>query len=150
MRRDANTKPLSGPNEALSLTAVTLAPDQRIARHKDFLQANWRALASFSWENFQARGKGCVLAIEEDFVHADRPQYAPVDFRYLPASRRDEMKDSGVTLGPKESAWLEEYDPAQKVIVMVLRDTPGGISSYLIGGTPSPPEAFRLAKAKEN
>lgn len=127
-----------------------LSKEQRIARHKDFLRANWRALASFAWGHFLADGKGCVVALEADFVNAASPQYAPIRLKYLAESRRDEMAAAGVTLSDKEDGWLKAYDPAEKVIVMILRGDGGQISSYLLGGSPKPEDCWAADKAKEN
>ncbi len=41
-----------------------MTPEERIARHKDFLVANWRGLAAFAWEHYLDRGKGMVLVEE--------------------------------------------------------------------------------------
>jgi hypothetical protein len=57
---------------------VNLTKDERIVRHKQFLQANWQLLAAFSWEHFQKEGRGFVVTMEEDFVDAPTPQFAPV------------------------------------------------------------------------
>jgi len=36
-------------------TRMELTKEQRIAKHKDFLKANWIILAAFSWEHFQTQ-----------------------------------------------------------------------------------------------
>lgn len=33
---------------------MNLTKEQRIAKHKDFLKANWQALAAFSWEHYKS------------------------------------------------------------------------------------------------
>ena len=60
---------------------MNLTKEERITRHKRFLQANWQLLAAFSWEHYQTEGRGFVVAMEEDFVHAATPQYAPIRLR---------------------------------------------------------------------
>ena len=127
---------------------MNLTKEQRIAQHKDFLQANWRALAAFSWEHYLTDGLGMVAVPEEDFVHADQPQYALLRFRYVPA-KSPEFSTLPDWAGGKEQGWLETYDPKQKVIVMILRQG-GGTSSYLIGANPPPPDCYTVKKSEQN
>ena len=116
-----------------------LSKEQRIAKHKEFLQSNWHLVAAFSWENYLAQGRGAVLVPEEDFLHVGHPKLKGVRFRYLPLTERDKTPFEEV-LAEKELAWLESYDPDDKVIVCVLREGEG-VSSYLIGGRTRPSEA---------
>jgi hypothetical protein len=62
---------------------MNLTREERIERHKKFLDANWALVAGFSWEHFQKQGRGAVVIDENDFVHANTPQYAPVKLRYV-------------------------------------------------------------------
>lgn len=127
---------------------MNLTKEQRIAQHKNFLKANWITLASFSWENFQAKGAGAVLVPEEDFVHSATPELKGLRFHYLPLSGHDKGAFMGV-LAEKELAWLKTYDPDKMVVLCVLRKE-GGVSSYLFGGSTKPSEAYARQKAKEN
>jgi hypothetical protein len=127
---------------------MDLTPEQRIAKHKDFLNANWTGIAAFAWERYLDRGKGMVLVEEEDFVFASTPQYAPLRFRYLPANDPAIGKFPDWE-GSKEQAWIGTYDPADRVIAVVIRHD-FSISSYLAGAKPSPPEAYALARAADN
>lgn len=115
---------------------TNLSPDQRISRHKDFLNANWRRIGSFAYSDYLEKGKGIVAVIEADFVHAEMPAYAPIHFRYCTEEDvRDIMPDYD---GSKEQGWMESYDPEAKVIITVIRYDEIGVSSYLIGASPSP------------
>ena len=125
-----------------------LSKEQRIAKHKDFLQANWPLVAAFSWENYLAKGRGAVLVPEEDFVHSATPQLAALRFGYA-AKGSDLLRDVGVHFEAKEWGWLDSYDPDQRVIVIVVRKG-GGTSGYLIGGTTRPSEAYAKETAKGN
>ena len=125
---------------------MSLTQEQRIARHKSFLKANWEPMAAFSWSHYLAKGRGAVLVPEQDFVHAATPQLKGLRFRYLPLIDRTRPPFKGVLAG-KELDWLESYDPDQRVVVCILRQE-GGISSYLIGGRPRPSESFVRQRAK--
>lgn len=127
---------------------MNLTREQRIARHKDFLKANWRQLSAFSWEHYLTQGVGAVLVPEEDFVHASHPQLKGLRFHYLPLADKDKEPFKEV-LAEKELGWLQTYDPDEKVICIILREG-DGISSYLFGGTTKPSEAYAWQKAKEN
>ena len=127
---------------------MNLTKEQRIAKHKDFLNANWRALAAFAWEHYLTDGLGMVVVPEEDFVHAEQPQYALLRFRYV-AADNPEFRSLPDWKDGKEQGWLDTYDPKQKVIVMILRPG-GGTSSYLIGTKPPPPDCYAVKKSEQN
>ena len=127
---------------------MDMIKEQRIAKHKDFAKANWRLLAAFAWEHYLAEGRGMVVVPEDDFVHADRPQYALLRVRYVPAES-PEIKSMPDWEDGKEQGWLETYDPERKVIVLIVRPG-GGTSGYLLGANPPPPECHAIDKCKEN
>jgi hypothetical protein len=130
------------------IAIVNLTQEQRIAKHRQFLNANWSLLAAFSWDHYQSEGRGFVMATEEDFVHANTPQYAPIRLRYI-AESSERFSEVVKRLGEKELNWLKIYDPDAKVPLLILRDN-GGTSGYLIGGSPKPSEALAKEKAKQN
>lgn len=122
-----------------------LNPDIRIGKHKDFLNANWRKIAAFAYGEFLAKGRGIVAVPETDFVYANEPQYAPIHFRYFPeAEALSLMPDYQ---GSKEQGWMGSYNPEEKVAVTIIRFD-SGVSSYLIGAKPSPPECHKASKAE--
>ena len=127
---------------------MNLTKEDRIARHKRFLQANWQLLAAFSWKHFQKEGSGFVVAMEEDFVHVATPQYAPIRLRYI-AENSAKFPEVMKMLGEKELNWVRTYDPDARVPILIIRDN-GGTSGYLIGGNPKPSEAFAKEQAKKN
>ena len=124
-----------------------MTPAQRVSKHKDFLNANWKAIASFAYGEFLSKGKGMVVVPESDFVFAERPELAPIHFRYVSKADAEALLDDWN--GSKEQGWLATYDPKEKVILVIVRFD-SGVSSYLIGAKPSPHDAYRLAKASEN
>jgi len=124
-----------------------MTPAQRVSKHKDFLNANWKAIASFAYGEFLSKGRGMVVVPEADFVFAERPRLAPIHFRYVSKADAETLLDDWN--GSKDQGWIETYDPKEKVILVIVRFD-SGVSSYLIGSRPTPPEAFRLAKAGEN
>lgn len=126
---------------------MNMTKEQRIALHKQFLGNNWSLLASFSWQNYIEKGRGAVVVPEADILSEGSPKLAPVRMRYLPAGK-DELPGHNCW-GQKESRWSEDYDPEKRVILIVLRDAEG-VSSYLIGGNPPPPEAYEKSKASQN
>lgn len=139
---------LNPPHEKATLTPMVSNhnPEIRMSRHRKFLDANWRAIASFAQENYLAKGKGIVAVPEEDFVHANEPTLAPIRFHYFPESEvLNLMSDYE---GSKEQGWMASYDPEEKAIVTIIRFD-HGFSSYLIGTKPSQPECHKAAKAKE-
>lgn len=127
---------------------MNLTQEQRITKHKQFLQANWPLLAAFSWEHYQSEGRGFVMAMEEDFVHASTPQFAPIRLRYI-AENSQRFPEVAKMLGDKELNWLKTYDPDAKVPLLILRDN-GGTSGYLIGGNLKPSEAYTKEQTKKN
>jgi hypothetical protein len=127
---------------------MKLTHDERIARHKRFLSANWEMLAAFAWEHHQQEGRGAVLVVEEDFVHAETPQYATVHLRYV-SDASPVLKEIGGWPGQKEAGWVKAYDPDERVVVLIVRDN-GGTSGYLIGGPTKPSVAFAQRKAESN
>ena len=122
-----------------------LNPDLRMAKHLDFLKANWRAIASFAYENYLAKGRGIVAVPEEDFVHANEPSLAPIRFHYFPESEALNLMSDYE--GSKEQGWMASYNPEERVIATVIRFDSTGVSSYLFGAKPTPPECHKAAKA---
>lgn len=122
-----------------------LNPEIRMAKHRDFLKANWRAIASFAYENYLAKGRGIVAVPEEDFVHANEPQLASIRFHYFPETEIPAMMPDYE--GSKEQKWVASYNPEEKVIATIIRFDSTGVSSYLIGGRPGPKETHKAAKA---
>ena len=122
--------------------------EERITRHKRFLEANWQLLAAFAWGEYTKQGRGAVVAMEEDFVHAATPRYAPIRLRYVAETSRDFPKVAK-RLEEKELNWIRTYDPDARVVVFVVRDN-GGSSGYLIGGATRPSEAWKREQAKQN
>ena len=60
------------------------------------------------------------------------------------------LKEAGGWPGDKEAGWVATYDPAIRVVVLILREN-GGTSGYLIGTAPLPsPEAFAQQQAEGN
>lgn len=127
---------------------MNLTKEHRIARHKDFLKANWELLSAFSWEHLQAQGPGAVLVPEADLVHAAMPQLAGLRFHCLPLAGHDKPPFADV-FAEKELGWLGAYDPDARAIVVILREG-GEVSSYFIGGPVKPSEAFVRQQAKGN
>ena len=126
---------------------MELTQEQRIARHKSFLNANWELIAAFSWEHYEKEGRGVVVVPEEDFIHADHPQLKGLRFAYA-AKDSDLLGKISTHFEQKEWGWLETYDPYKRVIVVIVRDV--GTSGYLIGGQMKPSEAFAKQQAKLN
>lgn len=127
---------------------MNLTREERITRHKKFLDANWALLAGFSWEQYQKQGRGAVVVDERDFVHANTPQYAAIKLRYV-ADNSPMLAEIGGWPGDKEANWVRTYDPDERVVVMIIRDG-GGTSGYLIGSSPKPSVAFSGQQAKKN
>jgi hypothetical protein len=121
-----------------------LTKEQRIAKHKSFLNANGLLIAAFAWEHYLTKGRGAVLVPEADFLRADTPQLKGIRFHYLAETERAHPSFNDV-LAEKELAWMESYDPDEKVIVCVLREG-GGISSYLVGGRMKNSAAYERQK----
>ena len=127
---------------------MKLSKEQRISGHKTFCGANWRMIAAFAWGQFLVKGKGAVVIPEDDILSQGAPELAPIRFNYVTG---DFSKQEGMQgfLGEKEEAWLRDYNPDEKVIVMVIR-TGGGISSYFIGGSPNSSKAYAEHQSASN
>jgi hypothetical protein len=127
---------------------MALTKEQRIARHKSFLGANWDLIAAFAWERYQKEGRGMVVVPEEDFVRLPTPTLKGLRFAY--ATRGSGlMREVSAAFEAKEWSWLDSYDPYEKAIVIILREG-GGTSGYLIGGRTKPSEAWARQKARGN
>lgn len=124
-----------------------LSQEQRIARHKSFLAANWELIAAYSWEHYQSEGRGMVVVPEEDFVHLPTPTLKGLRFAYA-AKDGDLLSKISTHFEDKEWSWLDSYDPDAKAIVIIVRDH--GTSGYLIGGRTRPSAAWARQKAKDN
>lgn len=122
-----------------------LNPEIRMAKHRDFLKANWRAIATFAYENYLAKGRGIVAIPEEDFVHANEPQFAAIRFHYFPESEALSLMSDYE--GSKEQGWMASYDPEERVIATIIRFDSTGVSSYLFGANPTPREIYEAGKA---
>lgn len=118
-----------------------LNPEIRMAKHRDFLKANWTAIARFSYENYLAKGRGIVAVPEEDFVHANEPSLAPIRFHYFPESEALSLMSDYE--GSKEQGWMATYDPEERVIATIIRFDSTGVSSYLFGTKPTPLECHK-------
>lgn len=119
----------------------------RVDKHKQFISANWSRIGSFAYGEFLAKGRGIVAVPEADFIDAQSPAYAAIRFCYFPDSEALSLMSDYE--GSKEQGWVESYDPEAKVIVTIIRFD-SGVSSYLIGTTPSPRESHLAEKAKGN
>lgn len=127
---------------------MNLSKEERIARHKRFMHANWSLLAAFAWQHYQKQGRGAVLVDERDFVHAAVPQYAAIHLRYV-ADNSPVLKEIGGWPGDKEADWVKTYDPDARVVILIVRNN-GGTSGYVIGGTLRPSEAYVREQTKQN
>ena len=121
-----------------------LTKEQRIVKHKSFMNANVLLIAAFSWEHYLTKGRGVVLVPEADFLYADTPQLKGIRFHYLAKTEREHPAFKDI-LAEKELAWMETYNPDEKVILCVIREG-GGVSSYLIGGRMKNSEAYTRQK----
>ena len=127
---------------------MKLSAEERILRHKRFLAANWKLLAAFAWEYHQKQGRGAVVVDERDFIHAPVPQFTGIHLRYV-AENTALLKEIGGWPGDKEANWVATYDPEIRVVLFIVRDDEG-ISGYLAGTTPRPPEAYAQQKMEGN
>lgn len=116
-----------------------------MARHKSFMDANWRQIAAFAYQEYLTKGRGVVAILEEDFVYANEPSLAPIRFKYFPDAEAPRLMSDYE--GAKEQGWVASYDPDEKVIVTVIRFDSTGVSSYLIGVRPSPKEMHDVGRA---
>jgi len=130
----------------LNFMVSNLNPDIRMAKHRDFLKANWLQIALLSYENYLAKGRGIVAVPEEDFVHANEPQLAPIHFRYFPEAEIPAIMPDYE--GSKEQKWVASYDPKERVIATIIRFDSTGVSSYFFGARPTPQECHEIAKAE--
>ena len=127
---------------------MPLPEAERILRHKRFLVANWKLLAAFAWGHYQRQGRGAVVADERDFIRSEVPQFTAIHLRYVGESS-PLLKEIGGWPGEKEAGWVQSYDPAVRIVVLIVRE-PSGTSGYLLGTTPRPPEAFAEQQATAN
>ena len=127
---------------------MKLTKEQRIAKHKNFLGANWELISAFAWEHYQKEGRGMVVVSEEDFVVFANPQLKGLKFAYA-VKDSDLIREVSGHFEAKEWGWLDSYEPNERIIVIVVREG-GGTSGYLIGGRTRPSEAYAKQQAKSN
>jgi hypothetical protein len=73
---------------------------------------------------------------------------ARLKLRYV-AENTAMLQEAGGWPGDKEAGWVASYEPAIRVVVLILREN-GGSSGYLAGTSPRPPEAFAQQQAEGN
>ena len=98
-------------------------------RHIDFIKVNFGLLAALSYEGFLSQGRGMAVVNEEDFMSQPKGTIARIRIAYLPKV----TLVAGKAIGEKESGWIDEYDPAQTMLVGYAR-CDSGFSSYRIHG----------------
>ncbi len=92
----------------------------------DPILMDWQRIASIAWQGFLASGRGAVL------IHVSACE---VSYTYKAG-------------GPCRcfAQAVATYDPEQQVVVGVSRGD--GSILYVVGGWPSPPEAYAAASAE--
>ena len=98
-------------------------------RHIDFIKINFGLLAALSYEGFLSQGRGMVVVNEEDMLSPPKGTVARIRIVFLPKV----TLVAGKAIGEKETGWLDEYDPAQTMLVGYAR-CDSGFSSYQIHG----------------
>lgn len=96
-------------------------------RHQDFLSINWDLLAMAAYTFYLAHGAGLILVEEKEFMPFPSGVLREIPMRYVTATSPDYEE----VLGPKEKAWLKDYDMTIQVLVGFAR-IGGGYSSYKI------------------
>lgn len=117
--------------------------------HHKLIVAHWTDVAAAAYLGFKRYGIGAVIVqerdtraagVEHDF-EAHSLSYAPADSAWI-SNRSDETVE----------AWLDDrfqtYDPNDTALVLFPND--GTLHVYAVEGTPTPPLAFKLARAQYN
>lgn len=124
--------------------------DPKEDAHHDFLAENWMDVAAASYLGFKRHGIGTVVITERDPV--DSPVHESIGTHNLLYS-------------PAEGGWLtqqaerlpiewldtrfQSYDPNESAVV-VMADGDGSLRVYAVEGTPAPPRAYELVRARQN
>ncbi len=82
----------------------------------------WRELATIAWEGFLVHGRGVVIVT---------PHKTGISVSYRPGSPC-----------PCHQEWFDTYNPEEQVLIAVQGD-----DLYILGGAPSPIEAFGTTTA---
>lgn len=127
---------------------MNLTKEERIARHKRFLNSNEHSISAYSWENYLTKGRGMVIVMEQDFVLADCPNLLEVRFGYA-TKDSSLMGNISTHFQGLEWEWLENYDPDAKMIIIIVRPE-FGTSGYLLDCDLKPSLAYSQQMAKFN
>ncbi len=119
------------------------------SRHHKLIVAHWTDVAAASYLGFKRYGIGAVIVQERDTrAEGVRHDFEAHSLSYAPANSTWIADRSDDALG----AWLDDrfqtYDPND--MALVLFPSAGTLHVYAVEGTPSPPYAFKLARAQYN
>ena len=156
------------PRGLVTITAPRLASRRLRTRqeaHRDFLASHWAELSAAAYEGYRRHGAGAVVLWRSERPRWFRPRpFEPERLFYttqihaLPGTTEADFDALMAEMGTLQeeidaaNGWearqLETYDPeAEGLVVFVEGD---GVAGYRVAGQPSPPEAHRASRAREN
>lgn len=139
------------PRGLVTITSRSDAGRRQRARaeaHRAFLTDHWAELSAAAYEGYRRHGAGAVVLWRHDRPRRWRPRpFEPERLWYTTQIHNLPGTTDGDFSG-WEAEQLETYDPeAEGLVVFVEGD---GVAGYRVAGQPSPPEAHRDARAREN
>lgn len=127
-----------------------LGDDRKEETHHNFLTDRWMDVAAAAYLGFTRHGIGTVVVAErdpavgrvDDLVSTHNLLYSPADGDWL-KQQEDRLPDQ----------WLDtrfqSYDPNESALV-VMADGDGTLRGYAVDGTPRPPRAYEVVRARQN
>ena len=122
-------------------------PEER--SHHKLIVAHWTDVAAAAYLGFKRYGIGAVIVQERD----SRAEGVQHDFEahslsYAPANSGWIVERSDTPAGKWLDDRFQSYDPNDTALILFPEG--GTLHAYAVDGTPSPPHAFKLARAQYN
>lgn len=139
------------PRGLVTITAPRLASRRLRTRqeaHRDFLASHWAELSAAAYEGYRRHGAGAVVLWRSERPRWFRPRPFEPERLFYTTQIHALPGTTEADFDGWEARQLETYDPeAEGLVVFVEGD---GVAGYRVAGQPSPPEAHRASRAREN
>ena len=139
------------PRGLVTITSAT--PRSRRSRsraeaHRDFLAGHWAELSAAAYEGYRRHGAGAVVLWRGEAPRRFRPRPFEPERLFYTTQIHSLPGTTEADFDGWEARQLETYDPDAEGLVVFVEG--GGVVGYRVAGQPSPREALRTARAREN
>lgn len=139
------------PRGLVTITAPRPASRRRRTRqqaHRDFLASHWAELSAAAYEGYRRHGAGAVVLWRSERPRRFRPRPFEPERLFYTTQIHALPGTSEADFDGWEARQLETYDPQTEGLVVFVEGD--GVAGYRVAGQPSPPEAHRASRAREN